>query len=953
MPITKHNYLNNLRQQYGPYITNNVFYYGKTEFKISKLKCDLFFLKTCKRETLTPNFVQFKIPLTHQHYQRAIRKCYREILLNEIKIKKQQLTECYRLYKNLKSLIESDLDHDVLKNISTIIKEMSDEKEIIWKETHLKKLNALRELNLPLNNKHSPIYISSIKNYSKRVLTIKELLALRYGLDYVLPIVTFDDETFIANIETLFVNLIGHCSDKKDYDECDIDEAIIYNLTPEQLFVANRLRKHCDTFKQHAKKSILKFKKKTDPIVKTLVNLSKDDSIYITRADKGRAVVILDKLDYIIKMEDILSDTKTFTRLDSDPTIKKEERLQRKLLKLKDSGFITENEYNFARPVGSQPGKAYGLPKIHKAGAPLRPIISACNTFTYKLSKLLARKLRHLRTSPSIVTDTFKFVDELKDLEFINEKIKMVSFDVVSLFTKVPLARTTQLILEKMYGPEHTCLYDKEMKQCDWCTNCKHRSELQWLLDTATKESHFLFNNKIYCQTDGIAMGSPLGPLFADVYMNYLLSKLERRLKHNGVLYFKRYVDDCFSIIRESSDTKKILNILNSFDTDIQFTVENENDNSLPFLDILITRTFNTLKRKEITVEVNSLSTSIYRKPTFTGLLLNWNSFVPHSYKVSAINSMVYRAIRICSSYSSINKEFQFVKDLALANDYPLRFIECQIRKTLNRYIEKSNMLNNSNIKQIKSVDNCSKGPQILIDLPYIGKQTNTLSKQIIDLAKATRPGLHIQPIPRPPRSVTTFFPGNDKTPKDYQSNVVYKISCSECNDSYIGKTIRQAIKRHQEHGAPQLNKLCPVSQVDDPTLTNRHLRRSDRNKNKPKINYFPKINIIEEEEQEKNIERLKKSALYKHHVEKNHLINWTEWEIISKDPNRYRLLVRESLHILQKKPTLNRTICSTPLIVYPEGLQSSKPTVKIKLTQNITPPGGGTNSRICAYSTN
>ncbi|CAF4947929.1 unnamed protein product, partial [Rotaria sp. Silwood1] len=489
---------------------------------------------------------------------------------------------------------------------------MSIEKEIIWKETHLKKLNALRELNLPLSNKRSPIYISSIKNYSKRVLTIKELLALRYGLDYVLPIVTFDDETFIANIETLFVNLIGHCSDKKDYDECDIDEAIIYNLTPEQLFVANRLRKHCDTFKQHAKKSIRRFKKQTDPIIKTLINLSKDDSIYITRADKGRAVVILDKLDYINKMEKILSDTRTFIRLDSDPTIQKEERLQRKLLKLKDSGFITENEYYFARPVGSQPGKAYGLPKIHKDCAPLRPIISACNTFSYKLSKLLAKKLKHLRTNPSIVTDTFKFVDELKNLEFTNEKIKMVSFDVVSLFTKVPLARTTQLILEKMYGPEHTCLYDKEMKQDEWCTNCKHRSELKWLLDTATKESHFLFNKKIYRQID----------------------------------------------------------------------------------------------------------------------------------------------------------------DLALVNDYPLRFIECQIKKTLNRYLDKSNKLNNSNNKQTKSVDNSSKGPQILIDLPYIGKQTNNLSKQIIGLAKVTRPGLHIQPISRPPRSVTSFFPGNDKTPKDYQSNV-------------------------------------------------------------------------------------------------------------------------------------------------------------------------------------
>ena len=100
-----------------------------------------------------------------------------------------------------------------------------------------------------------------------------------------------------------------------------------------------------------------------DPIIRTLKNLSKDKSIYITRADKGRAVVILDRSDYLNKMNEILNDFKTFKQLDEDPTIKKEDQLQRKLIKLKNSGFLTENEYKFARPVGSQPGKAYGPSK--------------------------------------------------------------------------------------------------------------------------------------------------------------------------------------------------------------------------------------------------------------------------------------------------------------------------------------------------------------------------------------------------------------------------------------------------------------------------------------------------------------------------------------------------------------------------------------------------------------
>ncbi|CAF3620444.1 unnamed protein product [Rotaria socialis] len=1008
MPITKHNYLKILRQQYGPYITNNVFYYGKTLFKISKIKCDLSFLKSCKREKVLPTFVQFKVPSTHLSHQRAIQNCFREILINEIKVKKRQLTECYRIYNNLKSLLDSDLHKKISDEISIIINEIDKGKVTSVTERHITKLNKLRELkNFSEDIKHSSTTISPIKNYSKRVLTRDETLALENGLDFIFPSLKFDDETFIANIETLFVNLLGYCSEKTDYDELDLDERISYNLTPEQLCLATKLRKSCDTFRQHARKSISRYKKEIDPIVKTLKNLSKDKTIYITRPDKVRAVVILERSDYLTKMELILNEPKTFKQLDEDPTIQKEDKLQRKLLHLKNIGFLTDSEYKFTRPVGSQPGKAYGLPKIHKDGVPLRPIISACGTFNYKLSKLLANKLKHLRTSPTIVIDTFKFVKELQNLKLNTTNIKMVSFDIVSLFTRVPLARTIDLILDKMYGPIHTCSFS-ELKRTDWCSKCQHRYELKWLLDISTKDSHFIFNEKLYCQTEGVAMGSPLGPLFADIYINYLESKLKRRLDENGVLYWKRFVDDCFVLVNDNADINKLLGILNSFDVDIQFTVETEKNNSISFLDILITRTnfnvnetdlntlpiellhsflritkerlsivsvekyeqllnllrlqyprnklnnqksslllpflypspialvssscilltsiqktdetstnyqkhpnvdehiilsehativvqllhryllayrdsqpidqinfgmtqlnylqqeissliykpnftevicyafdnvisetsleispdyftslrkilklnrvqeillvfalhdsihvkFQALARGHLlnclreffqtisnTYESNLFSTSIYRKPTFTGLLLKWNSYVPHSYKVSAISSMIYRAIKICSSYSSMHIEFEYIQNLALKkkNDYPLKFVQNQIKKTLNRHFEGLNKISNETLTKPDELDNKEmKKEQVFIDLPFIGIETKMLGKKIIDLAKYIRPDLHIQPIPRPPPAITTFFPQKDKINKNAQSNIVYSISCSDCDVGYI-----------------------------------------------------------------------------------------------------------------------------------------------------------------------
>ena len=603
--------------------------------------------------------------------------------------------------------------------------------------------------------------------------------------------------------------------------------------------------------------------------------------------------------------------------------LKKKICYKKKLLNLKNSGFITDEEYQFARPVGSQPGKAYVLPKIHKERVPLRSIISTCNTYNYKLSKLLAKKLHHLRINDTIVNDTFKFVDELNKKIIKDEKIRMVSFDVTSLFTKIPLEQTTELILDRMYGSKHDCQI-KLKKKVDYCNKCKYRNELKELLMTCTKDSHFVFNGTIYSQQEGIAMGSPLGPLYADVYMNYAESELKEKLISNGMLYYKRFVDDSFVLIKEKADTNKLLSILNSLDTSIQFTMEEEKNNTLPFLDILITKVENIVGQTQF-------STSIYRKPTFTGLLLKWNSFVPYFYKISAISSLIYRAIRICSSFQSMHIEFEFIMKLAIQNGYPQKFISNQIRKTLNRYYNKRNQEKPSSSTSDKLKQPCKKTEQLFIDLPYEGNATKTLGKKIMKLAQDIRPDTNVQIISRPPPAVATFFPQKDKIPKDLQSNLVYLITCSECSESYIGQTTRQAIRRHHEHGAPKISTLQNTLDSIEITSSNTYARRSNRLKLKSRINYALINQHNSDEIENTNIERLKNSAIYTHYLTKNHRIDWKGWKIISKDNIKYRLKVRESLQILSRKPTLNKTQYSVPLVVYPDRIQSSKPQEKNK----------------------
>ncbi|CAF4919608.1 unnamed protein product, partial [Rotaria sp. Silwood1] len=117
-------------------------------------------------------------------------------------------------------------------------------------------------------------------------------------------------------------------------------------------------------------------------------------------------------------------------------------------------------------------------------------------------------------------------------------------------------------------------------------------------------------------------------------------------------------------------------------------------------------------------------------------------------------------------------------------------------------------------------------------------------------------------------------------------------------------------------------------SQVQSNAASNT-LRRSARNIGKM-VDYRLLTSMTDENNENVDIENksinVKNSALHQHAIEHQHKINWDEWKIITTDPNWYRLRVRESLHILEKQPELNKTVSSVPLIIYPEGLGGQKP---------------------------
>ena len=189
--------------------------------------------------------------------------------------------------------------------------------------------------------------------------------------------------------------------------------------------------------------------------------------------------------------------------------------------------------------------------------------------------------------------------------QVIPSSYKLVSFDVKSLFTNVPLDRTIDIVLKRIYGKHEitTNIGCKEMKD---------------LITLCTKNVLFTFNNEIYQQRDGVAMGSPLGPILAGIIMVELENSIVPKL-NSHLQFWKRYVDDTLTIVKEGS-INHVLQQLNSFHPNIQFTFEIESSGRIPFLDILIIRKKSKIETKLVLICTQLMETRNVKKPSTSSL---------------------------------------------------------------------------------------------------------------------------------------------------------------------------------------------------------------------------------------------------------------------------------------------------------------------------------------------
>ena len=275
---------------------------------------------------------------------------------------------------------------------------------------------------------------SNLQNLSKQTLTDAEKAVLSRGLNFGVP-PTNNPEEILAEFELCWHNLEKETpisTERKK--EC---KAAMAGMAQQYAKVENDRTGY--TLEQRHIKAIQELKRKKDLI--------------ITRPDKGSGVVLLDRQDYVKKMEPILSQTTKFRKLGKadkqDRTLQEERSLQAFLLKASQRKDLPDKVYDEIRPVGTSRPRMYGVPKTHKEGVPLRPILSMVNSPQHKMAKWLATELKPVvgLYAEHTIKDSFEFCRILEEFAESNpEQLAstfMCSFDITSLFTNIPLQENT------------------------------------------------------------------------------------------------------------------------------------------------------------------------------------------------------------------------------------------------------------------------------------------------------------------------------------------------------------------------------------------------------------------------------------------------------------------------------------------------------------------------------
>ncbi|CAF1422265.1 unnamed protein product, partial [Rotaria sp. Silwood1] len=434
----------------------------------------------------------------------------------------------------------------------------------------------------------------------------------------------------------------------------------------------------------------IKKKKNYNRLVKRLRYKLKLTNIILRKSDKSKVFHLGKSEDYHKKSDEYMAKTQAYKCLGTnDPLPDLIKRTNKYLLDLRLAKWITQKQYEklCINPNEVELAHLYYLPKAHKPGTPLRPIVSGLKHPTVKISKFLDKLLRPLFdkiASKTTVTSGFELLKQLLEWSKTNisEDTLFCTIDVMDLYTMVPQTEGV-LLLKKM-------LDHLKLKQIG---GLKIETIIR-LSRFVMQNNYFSYNNKFYHQVRGGAMGSPLTLTIANCYMFFYEQQIVKQINNSGGLYF-RYIDDIFLAINwPVRHLFKQIDRWNRFDENIKLS---ENIGSTAnFLDLHIEN------------QDGVLFTSIFQKPSYEPYYLPFNSIHPLHMKKNVVFTMLLRTIRYCSTFQAHLNEREKLRMALLLNKYPNKFINEQF----------NNILIKLNIKDPLTFNNYSQYRQMVINSP-------------------------------------------------------------------------------------------------------------------------------------------------------------------------------------------------------------------------------------------
>ena len=426
-------------------------------------------------------------------------------------------------------------------------------------------------------------------------------------------------------------------------------------------------------------------------------SLRDDSSIVIKEADKGSAVVVWDREDYLQEASRQLGEEITYEKILGDCVSPLISTVKNCLLGINKRGDISKETLDYFLVENPRMGRFYMLPKIHKRlfDVPGRPVISNSGYFTENISAFVDYHLQPLaRQVKSYVKDTNDFLRKLHGLKTLPKDFLMCTIDVVGLYPNIPHDEGIAAVKEALERREEK--------------NISTESLLE-LTELVLKNNIFEHNGEFFKQKQGTAIGTKMAPPYAILFMDDLENKILEGFHLQPYVWW-RYIDDIFLIWQHGEESlKQFLGHLNSSHPSIKFTSTISNV-SIDFLDVKVIR------------HGEKLVTDLFVKSTDTHQYLHASSCHVYHSKRSIPYSQALRLNRICSDPKSFDLRCNQLESWLDKRGYGSRMVRDQVLKA--RKFSRSELLYRDKPE--------TKAPGLILNITYhpaFGKIKQNLSK--------------------------------------------------------------------------------------------------------------------------------------------------------------------------------------------------------------------------------